>query len=335
MTDRTDIERRTLLRAITGASGTAISLALFSRSAAAQPTGKTTSATSDRFDTAEIKTGDNTIFIRRYGKGSPLLMVHGFPRSSLMWRYVAPQLASNHTVICVDLRGYGHSGVPASADDHYPYTKRAMANELVAVMDKLGFSKFDLVGHDRGGRVSYRLTLDHPEQVQRLAVFDVIPISEGWDHADAKFAMTYWPWILLSQKAPLPEKYLLGAPGAVFDNPFGQGSFDPEVRAEYTETYRDPRRVHAICEEYRAAATLDIEHDKKDREESRRITCPMLHLWSAGGPLDTFYEKDGGALGIWRKWADNVQGQAMKGGHFFPEENPLETTKLLSKFLSA
>jgi haloacetate dehalogenase len=335
MTDNTDIERRILLRAITAASGTALSSALLSRRAEAQPAGKATSAASDHFETAEVKTGSNTIFIRRYGKGPPLLMVHGFPRTSLMWRHMAPQFASDHTVICVDLRGYGRSGVPASAEDHYPYSKRAMANELVAVMDKLGFTKFDLVGHDRGGRVSYRLALDHPEQVQRLAVFDVIPISEGWGHADARFAMTYWPWILLSQKAPLPEKYLLGAPGAVFDDPFGQGSFGPEVRAEYTEMYRDPARVHAICEEYRAAATLDIEHDRKDREASRRITCPMLHLWSAGGPLDTFYEQDGGALGIWRKWADNVQGQAMKGGHFFPEENPTETTKTLKTFLSA
>jgi haloacetate dehalogenase len=262
-------------------------------------------------------------------------MVHGFPRTSLMWRHVAPHLAGNRTVICVDLRGYGRSGVPASAEDHYPYTKRAMANELVAVMDKLGFSKFDLVGHDRGGRVSYRLALDHPEKVQRLAVFDVLPISEAWGHADAKFAMTYWPWSLLSQKAPLPEKYLIGAPDAVFDNPFGQGSFGPEVKAEYIETYRDPARVHAICEEYRAAATLDIEHDKADQKEGRRIKCPMLHLWASGGPLDTFYEQNGGALGIWKKWADNVQGRAVKGGHFFPEENPTDTTELLTKFLSA
>jgi haloacetate dehalogenase len=238
-------------------------------------------------------------------------------------------------VICVDLRGYGRSGVPVSSEDHYPYSKRAMAKELVAVMAKLGFSTFDLVGHDRGGRVSYRLALDHSEKVRRLAVFDVIPISEGWGHADARFAMTYWPWILLSQKAPLPEKYLLGAPDAVFDNAFGQGSFGPEIKAEYMETYRDPERVHAVCEEYRAAATLDIEHDQKDREESRRIMCPMLHLWAVGGPLDTFYEKDGGALGIWRKWADNVQGRAMKGGHFFPEENPTETAEILANFLSA
>jgi haloacetate dehalogenase len=177
MTEKTDIERRTLLRAITAASGAALSSALPPRHVAAQPASRGPAVDSSQFEMAEIKTGDNTIFIRRYGKGSPLLMVHGFPRTSLMWRYMAPPLAKSRTVICVDLRGYGRSGVPSSAEDHYPYSKRAMANELVAVMDKLGFSRFDLVGHDRGGRVSYRLALDHPEKVQRLAVFDVIPIS--------------------------------------------------------------------------------------------------------------------------------------------------------------
>jgi len=190
MTDQPKIERRAFVQAITAASGAVLSWALLAQRAAAQSADK---AAPDHFETAEIKADDNTIFIRRYGNGSPLLMVHGFPRTSLMWRHVAPHLAGNHTVICVDLRGYGRSGVPASAEDHYPYSKRAMANELVALMDKLGFAKFDLVGHDRGGRVSYRLALDHPERVQRLAVFDVIPISEAWGHADAKFAMTYWP----------------------------------------------------------------------------------------------------------------------------------------------
>ena len=254
MTEKTGIERRTLLRAMTAASGTALSSALRSakcrRSARQQSGGRFGSLRDDGNQDRRQHHFHKTIWKR-------ISAAHGarLSRTSLMWRYMAPRLADSHTVICVDLRGYGRSGVPVSAEDHYPYSKRAMANELVAVMDKLGFSRFDLVGHDRGGRVSYRLALDHPEKVQRLAVFDVIPISEGWGHADAKFAMTYWPWILLSQKAPLPEKYLSGAPDAVFDNPFGQGSFGPEVRAEYTETYRDPARVHAICEEYRAAAT--------------------------------------------------------------------------------
>jgi haloacetate dehalogenase len=327
------MERRTILGGLTAATLSALSPASLKGFALGHPANAAPAASD--FETSEIKTKDNTIFIRRYGQGPALLMVHGFPRTSLMWRGVAPRLAKNHTVICVDLRGYGRSGIPASTDDHYPYSKRAMANELVEVMDKLGFSRFSVIGHDRGGRVSYRLALDHPEKVDRLAVFDVIPISEGWAHADAKFAMTYWPWVLLSQKAPLPESYLSGAPGAVFDNPFGQGSFGPEVREEYVQTYRDPRRVHAVCEEYRAAATVDIEHDEKSQRDSVRIKCPMLHLWAVGGALDTLYQRFGGPLGIWRNWADNVQGQAVKGGHFFPEENPDETTDLLTRFLSA
>ena len=150
-----------------------------------------------------------------------------------------------------------------------------------------------------------------------------------------RFAQTYWPWTLLSQKEPLPEKYLLGAPEAVFHNPFGQGSFGPEILEQYVSTYREPARVHGICEEYRAAATIDVEHDRADKEGSRRIECPMLHLWAEGGPLDTFYAKDGGPLGIWQQWAPHAQGLAMKGGHFFPEENPADTALLVKQFLSA
>jgi haloacetate dehalogenase len=191
------------------------------------------------------------------------------------------------------------------------------------------------VGHDRGGRVSYRLTLDHPERVERLAVFDVIPILEAWSRCDERFAQTYWPWILLSQKAPLPESYLLGAPQAAFDNAFGHGSFGPEILEQYVADFRDPARVHGICEEYRAAATIDVEHDRADKAAGKHIQCPMLHLWAEGGPLDTFYADEGGSLGVWRAWAPNVQGRAMKGGHFFPEENPEGTAAVLREFLSA
>jgi haloacetate dehalogenase len=250
-------------------------------------------------------------------------------------RFLAPKLAENYTVICVDLRAYGRSGTPASTDDHFPYSKRAMGKELVDVMDKLGFPTFTLIGHDRGGRVSYRMALDHPKKVERLAVFDVIPILEARDRTDARFAQTYWPSSLLSQKAPLPESYLLGAPKAASDNPFGHGSFGADILEEYVSTFRDPARVHGICEEYRAAATIDVEHDRADKEASKRIECPMLHLWAEGGPLDTFYAKDGGPLGIWRQWAPDAHGQPMKGGHFFPEENPNETALLVRQFLSA
>lgn len=331
------MERRMFLGAVTGASLAFVSespLANLARPRRDSPSGAHIAGQSD-FQTAEVEVSGNTIFLRRYGKGPAILLVHGFPRTSLMWRFLAPKLAEDHTVICVDLRAYGRSGIPVSADDHFPYSKRAMARELVEVMAKLGFPSFTLTGHDRGGRVSYRLALDHPRAVERLAVFDVIPIFEAWSRTDARFAQTYWPWILLSQKEPLPESYLLGAPKAVFDNPFGHGSFGGEVLEEYLSTYRDAARVHGICEEYRAAATIDVEHDLADKEAAKRIECPMLHLWAEGGPLDSFYAKDGGPLGIWRQWAPRAQGQAMKGGHFFPEENPEDTAVLLKQFLSA
>ena len=320
------IGRRMFLETLTGASLGALAAGAFVDVTRAQNG-------PNAFETAQVEVSGNAIFLRRYGRGPAILMVHGFPRTSLMWRFLAPKLADNYTVICVDLRAYGRSGIPASTADHFPYSKRAMAQELVEVMAKLGFPTFVLIGHDRGGRVSYRLALDHPKAVERLAVFDVIPIFEAWTRTDARFAQTYWPWILLSQKEPLPESYLLGAPKAVFDNPFGQGSFGPEVLEEYVSTYRDPARVRGICEEYRAAATTDIEHDRADKQASMRIECPALHLWAEGGPLDTFYAKDGGPLGIWRQWAPRVQGQAMKGGHFFPEENPDDTAALVKRFL--
>jgi haloacetate dehalogenase len=331
------MERRNFLGALTAASIgvlfesplTQVARAENTARAGAQPTPPTP------FETSQVQVSGNTIFVRRYGTGPAILMVHGFPRTSLMWRFLAPALSENHTVICVDLRAYGQTGIPTSTDDHFPYSKRAMAAELVGVMDKLGFPTFTLIGHDRGGRVSYRLALDHPKAVERLAVFDVIPILEAWNRSDARFARTYWPWILLSQQQPLPESYLLGAPEAVFHNPFGQGSFGREILDEYVTTYRDPARVHGICEEYRAAATIDVEHDRADKEAGKRIECPMLHLWAEGGPLDSFYGKDGGPLGIWRQWAPHAHGQAMKGDHFFPEENPDETALIVKQFLSA
>lgn len=328
------MERRTLLGGLTAASVSVLSQTLLSTIATSEAAkGSASTVHSTEFRSTEIKTKGNSVFTRVYGKGPGILLVHGFPRTSLMWRDLAPRLADRYTVVCADLRGYGHSGSPASTDDHFPYSKRAMANELVDVMGHLGFASFSLVGHDRGGRVSYRMALDHPEKVEKLAVFDVIPILEAWARTDAKFAQTYWPWILLSQKNPLPERYLLGAPDAVFDNAFGAGSFAQEIREQYVEMYRDPVRVHAVCEEYRAAATIDVEHDRKDFDAKHQIMCPMLHLWASGGPLDTFYSGAGGPLGIWRQWAPRVHGESMKGGHFFPEENPIDTAEQLQRFL--
>ena len=236
------LERRSFLGALAGASLGVLPEGIFTEFAGGQNTAGPSAIPADHvsFETSQVEISGNTVFLRRYGKGPAILLVHGFPRTRLMWRSLAPKLAENHTVICGDLRGYGRSGIPASTDDHSPYSKRVMAKELIDVMDKLGFPTFTLVGHDRGGRVSYRLALDHPKKVERLAVFDVIPILEAWNRCDARFAQTYWPWILLSQRSPPPESYLLGAPKAAFDNPFGHGSFGPDILEEYVSNYRDP-----------------------------------------------------------------------------------------------
>jgi haloacetate dehalogenase len=215
-----------------------------------------------------------------------------------------------------------------------------MARDMVAVMEQLGFPRFSVAGHDRGGRVAYRLALDHPERVERLAVLDILPTATVWERADMRLPLAYWPWSLLAQPEPLPERLITSSPEAVVDNALGAwGSpsvvFDPEVRAAYVEALRDPARVHAICEEYRAAATLDLAHDQADRKNGRRMASPLLALWSAAGALNDWYAEAGGPLALWRDWADEVQGGPLAGGHFFPEEIPDETADALSRFFSA
>jgi haloacetate dehalogenase len=291
----------------------------------------------DEFAGAEIDTGETTIFARRAGSGPPILLLHGFPQTHLMWRSVAPLLTRRFTVVCADLRGYGRSGCPPSAPDHSPYAKRAMARDMVALMERLGYLRFGVAGHDRGGRVAYRLALDHPQRIARLAVLDILPTATVWELADARFALAYWPWSLLAQPEPLPEQLLGAAPDAVVDQALGgwgspARTFDPDVRVEYVATLRDPSRVHAICEEYRAAATLDREHDAADQAGQRRIRCPILALWSGQGGLATWYAEVGGPLALWRAWGDDVQGHALAAGHFFPEEIPEETADALDRF---
>jgi haloacetate dehalogenase len=215
-----------------------------------------------------------------------------------------------------------------------------MARDMVVVMEQLGFPRFSVAGHDRGGRVAYRLALDHPGRVERLAVLDILPTGTVWERADARFALAYWPWSLLAQPAPLPERLIAAVPEAVVEDALaGWGSpstvFSPEVRAAYVEALRDPVRVHAICEEYRAAATLDRAHDDADRERGRRIVCPLLVLWCSLGPLSRWYADTGGPLALWRAWGDDVQGRALKAGHFFPEEIPHETADALDRFFHA
>ena len=292
------------------------------------------------FEAISVDVRETHLFARRAGEGPPLLLLHGFPQTHLMWRLVAPALARQFTVVCADLRGYGASGCPDSDGSHGPYAKRAMARDLVVLMERLGFVSFAVAGHDRGGRVAYRLALDHPGRVTRLALLDVLPTSTVWEHADARFALAYWPWSMLAQPMPLPERLLQSAAEAIVDTALdGWGptsdAFTPAVRAAYALPLRDPSHAHAICEEYRAAATLDQKHDADDRSAGRRIESPVLILWSKGDALDTWYADAGGPLSLWRSWGSDVRGQAIDGGHFFPETRPDETVRALAGFFGA
>jgi haloacetate dehalogenase len=287
-----------------------------------------------------VDTGDAVISGQRYGSGPGLLLLHGFPETHLMWRDVAPRLATSFTVVAADLRGYGDSSTPPSSPDHEPYSKRALARDMVKVMGAHGFEHFAMGGHDRGGRVAYRLGLDHADRVDAVAVLDVLPVDEVWRRADDRLMLGYWPWTLLAQPEPLPERLIAGDPEAVIDIALGPAwgtpasVFDDATRSAYVAALRDPDRVHAICEEYRAGAGIDRDHDAADRAAGRRLACPVLVLWSADGPLDTWYADEGGPLEIWRQWAADVRGHAVPGGHFFPEADPIGTAAQLSAFFA-
>jgi len=259
-----------------------------------------------------------------------------------MWRDIAPVLARSFTVIAADLPGYGASSAPADAGatGHRAMSKRSMSTDLVRTMKALGHERFAVAGHDRGGRVAYRMALDHPEVVTHLAVLDVIPTGDLWDRADARLALGFWPFSLLAQPQPLPERLLGAAPYAVVDDALANwgspaSTFAPEVRNAYIHALADPARVHAICEEYRAAAGVDREHDHEDRHAGRLIACPLLALWSEMGALNDWYVDEGGPLAIWRRWCTKAQGRAVAGGHFFPEEHPHDTATALREFLAA
>ncbi|WP_156215870.1 alpha/beta fold hydrolase [Actinomadura litoris] len=285
------------------------------------------------FTEFDITTTGTTIHGRRGGDGPPVLLLHGIPETHLMWHRVAPALAERHTVVAADLRGYGDSGTPPSTPDHAPYAMREIARDQVEVMRALGFDRFGVVGHDRGARCAYRMALDHPAAVDRLAVLDIVPTGEAFGRADMDFSLGYWVWSFLAAPAPVPERLIAGAPETFVDHMLDSWSdaphaFPAAVRAEYAARFRDPATVHAICEEYRAAATLDHRHDEADRG-TNRIACPVLALWSATGAVAAWYDP----LEIWRTWADDVRGAALPCGHFLPEEAPAETARHLLDFL--
>ncbi len=280
------------------------------------------------FESSVVDAGEARIPVRHAGSGPPLLLLHGSPQTHAMWHLVAPKLAADFTVVATDLRGYGDSSKPQTTPDHAPYSKRAMAEDQVAVMRHFGFERFCVCGHDRGGRVGYRMALDHPDVVTRLAVLDIVPTWEAFSRADMAFGLSYWHWFFLAQPHDLPERLLAADPeNALFRG--GSEIFHPEAVEEYARSLRDPETIHATCEDYRAAATLDYEHDAEDREAGRRIACPLLALWGRRGFLEEHYD----VLEVWGGWAEEVRGRTLDCGHYIPEEAPEETHAELRAFL--
>lgn len=290
----------------------------------------------DGFQTLRLETADAEIDARVGGQGPPLLLLHGYPQTKAIWRDVAPALARSFTVVATDLRGYGASSRPAAGPDHAGYAKRAMAVDQVEVMALLGFPRFAVAGHDRGARVAYRMALDHPARVTKLAVLDVIPTYEQFAQVDRAGALGSYHWYFLAQPYDFPERLIGGDPDFFLRSTLQSWAGDPgcfgdQAMAEYLRAFRDPQVIHATCEDYRAGATIDYALDEADLKHGRKIECPLLALWGDRGRP----HKRRQVIESWRRWAADVQGAGVDCGHFLPEEAPAETARALGAFLSS
>jgi haloacetate dehalogenase len=281
-----------------------------------------------------IVANDMTINAVVGGSGPPLLLLHGHPQTLAIWHRVAPTLARRFTVVATDLRGYGDSAKPLGLADHSNYSKRAMAADQVGVMRALGFDRFRLVAHDRGARVAHRLVLDHPAAVERCVLLDIAPTLAMYEQTSRDFAQAYFHWFFLIQPAPYPETLLGANPefhlkSVMGGRHAGLTAFAPEALAEYLRCARDPATIHGWCEDYRAAATIDLEHDRIDRDAGRKIATPLHILWGAHGVIQRCFKP----LDEWSKLASNVTGAALPCGHYIPEEAPDALLAELDKFL--
>jgi len=287
------------------------------------------------FSKRRIRTAGAEILCEFGGSGPALLLLHGYPQTHAMWHRIAPALAETFTVVCPDLRGYGDSSKPESDAAHAPYSKRAMAADMVEVMRELGFPRFRLAGHDRGGRVAHRLAIDHRDAVERVAVLDISPTRIMYRKTDQAFATAYYHWFFLIQPFDLPEK-LIGADPSYYlrmkTGSFGSAAniFDPRAYAEYERCFNDPATIHATCEDYRAAASIDLEHDDADIAARRKVECPLLVLWADKGVVHRCFKpvKD------WRSVAVDVRGRSLPSGHYLAEEAPEATLRELAAFFA-
>ena len=268
-------------------------------------------------------------------QGTPVLLLHGYPQTHLIWHHVAPVLAEDHMVVLTDLRGYGDSGKPAGGPAHDAYAKRTMAYDQVLVMRELGFESFAVAGHDRGARVAHRMALDYPESVAKLAVLDIVPTRHALSTLDKDFALGYWHWFFLAQPEPLPEHQIGADPvgwvrGRMGDWRRGGQPFDPRAVDEYVRCFSEPAAIHASCEDYRAAVGTDLDDDDATAARGQKVIAPVLALWGEHGFVGRHF---GDVAAIWRGYSDNVQGRSLQSGHFLAEEVPAETTAALQDFL--
>jgi haloacetate dehalogenase len=284
------------------------------------------------FTAKRIRTTGATINTLSAGSGEPVLLLHGYPQTMACWHKIAPLLAQDYRVVCADLRGYGDSSKPAGLPDHSNYSKRAMALDMVEVMEKLGHTRFHLVGHDRGGRVGHRLARDHGDRVHTLTVLDISPTLKMFESTNLAFATAYYHWFQMLQPAPLPEKMLQGIVpfnilGSIGRAEADLSHFTPEALREYVSAFKNPKAVHASCEDYRASGGIDLVHDKQDRR--RKIKMPMMALWGRQGVIHKLFD----CLNDWREVASDVRGRSFDCGHFIPEEKPAETLAEIRRFL--
>ena len=316
------VTRRDLLRQI----GAVVAAGAVHDSAAAAPAQIAPSASPAAkffpgFKPLTIQTTGATINGVMAGQGPAVLLLHGAPQSMISWRKVAPDLAKDHTVVVTDLRGYGDSSKPPDGENHANYSKRAMALDQVEVMRQLGFEKFAVFGHDRGGRVAHRMALDHPDRVSKLAVLDIVPTYYLYTHVTLAFVQAYYHWFNYLRAAPAPENQLKE------DIERLAPKMTSEVDAEYLRVRRDPANIHGMCEDYRAAASIDLDHDKADLD--RKIACPLLALWGAKAPMGRLYD----VLTIWRERATTVTGRSLPTGHNLQEDAPELVAAELRAFL--